>query len=137
MQFIARDNLYTIVLTDTNYNLKYFLGLLNSKVLNYFYQSLNPEKGEALARVKKQHIIRLSIYPIDFSNYIEKSKHDNIVKLVTNLLDLNMKKNTLISSLKRNKVEEEIEVTTEKIDELVYKLYGISENEKKIIDEGV
>lgn len=45
-QFIVRDNLYTIVKKGTeNIELKYILGLINSRLLNWYYQAIiNPEK---------------------------------------------------------------------------------------------
>ncbi len=60
-QFIVRDNLYTIVpRADNSLNLCYVLGLLNSRFLNWYYQNiLNPEKGEALAQVKRGHLAKL------------------------------------------------------------------------------
>ncbi|MCL9812607.1 Eco57I restriction-modification methylase domain-containing protein [Natranaeroarchaeum aerophilus] len=62
-QFIVRDNLYTIT-CDCDFDHKYLLGLLNSKLLNWYYQQVvNPEKGEALAQVKRGHVSQLPICP--------------------------------------------------------------------------
>ena len=48
---------------------------------------------------------------------------------------LNYKKETLLPpSAERDKIEREIAVTDEKIDEIVYGLYGVTEEEKKIIE---
>lgn len=107
---------------------------MNSKMLNYFYQSLNPEKGEALAQVKRENIAKLPIKKINFNNEKEKTIHNDIVKLVDKMLELNKKKKTLPLSSKRDKIEREIKITDEKIDELVYELYGITEEERKIIE---
>jgi len=48
------------------------------------------------------------------------------------MLDLHKKKNSLPPSAEREKVEREIVVTDEKIDEIVYGLYGITVKEMKI-----
>ena len=62
-QFIVRDNLYTIT-CDCEFGHKYLLGLLNSKLVNWYYQQVvNPEKGEALAQVKRGHVSQLPICP--------------------------------------------------------------------------
>jgi len=37
----------------------------------------------------------------------------------------------------RQRIEEEIKKTDAEIDELIYKLYGITESEKKIIEESL
>lgn len=61
-QFVVRDNLYTVV-CDCEFDFRYLLSLLNSKLLNWYYQQvMNPEKGEALAQVKRGHIAKLPIH---------------------------------------------------------------------------
>ncbi len=134
-QFIVRDNLYTIVPRKNNIDLNYVLALLNSNLLNWFYQTIiNPEKGEALAQVKRGHLAQLPIALPDFNNPLEKAIHDKLVSLVDRMLELHKKKNSLLPSAEREKIEREIAVTDEKIDEIVYGLYGITEEERKIIE---
>ena len=41
------------------------------------------------------------------------------------------------NTLEKQKLEEEINKTDNEIDELVYQLYGITEEEKKIIEESL
>lgn len=41
------------------------------------------------------------------------------------------------NTLERQKIQEEIKKTDREIDELVYQLYGITEQEKKIIEESL
>ncbi|MCP2604542.1 restriction endonuclease [Candidatus Aminicenantes bacterium AH-873-B07] len=45
------------------------------------------------------------------------------------------KKNTLPPFSERERIEREIKITDEKIDELVYELYGITEERKIILKE--
>ena len=47
------------------------------------------------------------------------------------MLGLHKKKNSLPSSAEREKVEREIAITDEKIDEIVYGLYGITDKEEE------
>jgi len=134
-QFIVRDNLYTIVPRKNKLDLRYVLSLLNSSLLNWFYQTIiNPEKGEALAQVKRGHLAQLPIALLNFFNPSEKALHDKLVSLVDRMLDLHKKKNSLPPSAEREKIEREIAITDEKIDEIVYELYGITEEERKIIE---
>ena len=51
------------------------------------------------------------------------------------MLDLHKKKNSIPPSAEREKAEREIAVTDEKIDEIVYKLYGVTEEERGIVEE--
>lgn len=48
------------------------------------------------------------------------------------MLKLHKKKTSLPPSAERDKIEREIAVTEEKIDKIVYGLYGITEEERKI-----
>jgi hypothetical protein len=50
------------------------------------------------------------------------------------MLELHKKKSSLPPSSEREKTEREIAVTDEKIDEIVCELYGITEEERKIIE---
>jgi hypothetical protein len=61
-QFIVRDNLYTCLNIDGSTDLYTILGLLNSSLVNWYYQNvLNNETGEVLAQVKKAHLVKLPI----------------------------------------------------------------------------
>lgn len=55
--YIMRDNTH-IVLPHASAatNLKFILGVMNSMAANYYYWSINPEKGEGLAQIKLFHI---------------------------------------------------------------------------------
>jgi hypothetical protein len=61
-QLIARDNLYTITENDSKFSYKSLTAILNSKLLNWYYQYiLNSERGEALAQVKRGHLAKLPV----------------------------------------------------------------------------
>ena len=75
-QFIARDNLYVVHTKTTNtaenYALLYLLALLNSRSLNLAYRLINPEIGEVLAQVKREHLLLLPIRRIEFTTAAEQ-----------------------------------------------------------------
>ncbi len=50
------------------------------------------------------------------------------------MLELHKKKAALPPSSEREKIEREIAVTDEKIDDIVYGLYGVTEEERGIIE---
>jgi hypothetical protein len=49
------------------------------------------------------------------------------------MLELHKKKSSIPPSAERDKIEREIAVTDEKIDDIVYGLYGITDKEREII----
>ena len=60
--YTMRDNTHIVLpKDDVDVDLKFLLGVLNSRLSNYFYWTLNPEKGEALAQIKLFHIKGLRV----------------------------------------------------------------------------
>ena len=118
-QFVARDNLYTIVSTDENYSEHLILACLNSKLLNWYYQNIvNNEVGEALAQVKKGHLGTLPIpnyNPITF---------DKIEKITQQILELKQEDHSANTSYLEHQA-----------DQLIYKLYDLNEQDIKIIEQ--
>lgn len=64
---ICRDNLYMII-PNSDQSIFGLLGIINSKTMNYYYSYLNPEKGEALAQVKKNHLNVLPLPDLNKTN---------------------------------------------------------------------
>jgi len=116
-QFVCMNNMHTIVTKENGYDLLFVLGLLNSRLLNYYFQWLNPEKGEALAEVKKEHVEKL------------------VVKKASA-----KQKEPIISTVKRIIAAKERDPdadTTEwehEVDRLVYELYGLTPDEIKLVE---
>jgi len=113
---------------------KFLLGILNSSLMTFFYKSSFAAYRGGYLRFFTQYLEQLPILTIDFSNPSEKVTHDKLVILVERMLDLHKKKAALPPSAEREKIEREIAVTDEKIDEIVYALYGVTEEERKVIE---
>ena len=135
-KFIVRDNLYTIVNTSSSYlSLKYILGILNSSFLNWYYQNIiNNEKGEALAQVKRGHLAILPIPTLDKSKKADKTKHDQIVSLVDQMLELKQKAIAEPNQQLRTMITRQIEGVDKAIDKAVYGLYNLSDDEIKVVE---
>jgi hypothetical protein len=113
---------------------KYLLGILNSSVTFYLFRSILPKLRGGFYEPSFVYFKDFPIRTIDFNNPSEKAIHDKLVSLVDQMLELHKKKNSLPPSAEREKIEREITITDEKIDEIVYGLYGITEEERKIIE---
>ncbi len=131
-KLFCTDGCYIFSLKESDYS-NYLLGILNSTLFRFLYRLIAIEKGRTLAQVKPSLIEALPIRIVNFSTSTEKQLYDNIVELVDVMPDLNKK----IQSAKggeKEQIQRQIEKTDREIDELVYKLYGITEEEKKIIE---
>jgi hypothetical protein len=131
---VARDNLHILLPSDENYDMRYFLGLMNSKLMNFAYTYINPEKGEALAQVKKKHVEELPIRVIDFCEPNDKFRHDKMVSLVERMLDLHKQLGGARVADEKRMVERQIEAVDGQIDRLVYELYELTEEEIGIVE---
>jgi hypothetical protein len=60
--------------------------------------------------------------------------HDDLVVVVNKLLDLNKQLQKASFDSEKEPIERQIAATDKKIDELVYKLYGLTEEEIKIVE---
>jgi len=113
-------------------NYEYILGFLNSKLASYL---LNQIRGPKNIDINPEYLKQLPIRTIDFSKLSEKKLHDGLIALVEIMLDLNKKIQTAKGG-EKEQVQRQIEKADKEIDDLVYKLYGITEEERKIIEGG-
>lgn len=134
--FVARNNLHIILPQAEFYRLEYILGIINSKTMDTVYSLMNPEKGEALAEVKKTHVEKLPIRTIDFDDPADKDRHDRLVALVDTMLRLKREHaaESAAFSDKRHDLAERIARTDAAIDALVYELYGLTDEEIALVE---
>lgn len=115
----------------------YLLGVLNSRLLSIFLRSVStPFRGGYIA-LNRQYIEQLPIRTVDVSDPADKVRHDRMVALVTRMLDLNQRKHSgRLAPSELERIEREIAATDAEIDSLVYDLYGITKEERKIVEGG-
>jgi type I restriction-modification system DNA methylase subunit len=112
---------------------KYILALLNSRLVNFYYDSYFNMGSEFTTAVATEN---LDLLPIKI---ILESEQQPLIQLVDKMLSLNKRLNEIGDKKtdERADIEEEIKHADNEIDELVYKIYGITEEEKKIIEESL
>ncbi|WP_028828463.1 Eco57I restriction-modification methylase domain-containing protein [Proteocatella sphenisci] len=102
-------------------NIKYILGILNSKLMTYYHMSSSPKANKGLfPKILVNDVRRLPI------KYADEIDHIEMVKLVDEYI-----KALEVSS------DDEISEIDKRIDELVYKIYDINDSEVKVIEETV
>lgn len=115
----------------------YLLALLNSK-LGFFYFSLTcaglEGKGEIYLRFFGQYLEGFPIRTIDFSQPKEKAAHDKIVELVEKMLEAKKQLSAAQTDKDKTFYERYCASLDAQIDALVYDLYALSADERKIIE---
>lgn len=121
-KYLCMNNLHVItkLKEGKEVSFKFLLGLINSKLLDFYYTLLNPEKGEALAEVKKENLSRLPI------NIADNKLQKKIIELVDRIL-----------SKKQKDTKADTTALENQIDQLVYQLYDLTAEEIAIIENSV
>jgi len=129
--YLLQDNM--LLPKEPKHSLKYVLAILNSKLVRFFLSNVVSNIAVTQSILKQ-----LPIRSIDFDNPKEKKMHDDLVALVDGMLELNKRlapiRNTYCNE--RDELLREIERTDKAIDNLVYGLYGLTEEERKIVKGG-
>uniref|UniRef100_A0A7C5SZF3 site-specific DNA-methyltransferase (adenine-specific) n=2 Tax=Thermocrinis TaxID=75905 RepID=A0A7C5SZF3_9AQUI len=107
--------------------LLYLLGLLNSKLIMFYYRNTAQALSKEATRGFSIYVERLPIPPITPQT---QPLADQIVQKVQEILTLTQSPDFETSQEKQQKVKE----LEREIDQLVYKLYGLTEEEIKIIE---
>ena len=116
------------------YSLKYIMALINSTLLNWYYRVTFTNASTLTVNLSKKYLSRLPIRVVDFADLTQKRIHDQLVTLVDTMLRLHNHLAKASFDSDREPIEREIAATDRKIDELVYKLYGLTEEEIKIVE---
>ena len=112
----ASADVYYITNPKGGYQIKYLLGLLNSKLIYIWLYNKGKRKGESLELYQKP----LSEIPIFKA---EVQDQNDVIDIVENII--NSKDNTISDDYNSN---------VEKLDMIIYKLYNLSESEIKYIE---
>jgi len=110
----------------------YILGILNSKVADLFIHSIASTKQGGYFEYKPMYISKTPIPK-------KSDKSQTLVTLVDRMLDLHKKKAAAAVTANRDspnteRIERLIDATDREIDQLVYQLYGLTEEEIGIVE---
>ncbi|MCT4367040.1 MAG: N-6 DNA methylase [Synechococcaceae cyanobacterium MAG-AL2] len=118
---------------DTH-DLKYLCGILNSQLMRFYYETSFPT-----LHVQRDELASLPIRRLDFTKSSEQQQHQRMILLVENMLELHKRLAGGLIPIPQAKtlIERQIEATDRQIDQLVYKLYDLNDDEIKIVNEEV
>jgi len=122
---------------ETGVDYLYLLGLLNSRVLSFFLRSVSTAFRGGYIALNRQYIEQLPIRMIDFSNKDDKARHDEMAELVTRMMELkksHARAPKKQSPSQRQLLDQKVAITDHQIDALVYELYGLTEDEIRIVE---
>ena len=123
------DNYYamnTVLIYQTKeeytkeYPYKFLLAILNSKLINYIYKQITQEENRVFAEVKPINVRKLPI--IQCSHDLK----ENFIKLTDKIINI-----------KKQSPTADTAALESEIDQLVYELYGLTEEEIGIVENSL
>jgi len=127
--YYTNNKCFLITLND-----KYLLGILNSKLDYFLFKQMLPKLQGGFFMPASVILKEFPIRTITFSDPDDKARHDKMVALVERMLALHMKRAEVKLDHEKNLIEGQIEATDTQIDALVYELYGLTEEEIRIVE---
>jgi hypothetical protein len=112
----------------------YLLGILNSKIMMFFFTTTIPKLRGDFYEPGFVFMKNFPVHVIDPSDPADVSRHDRIVALVQRMLD--MHKRIPQTPQEQERLTRDIQTTDREIDTLVYQLYGLTDAEIKIVENG-
>lgn len=118
--FYTDNTLFTILPKRDEKDLKFLMALLNSRLINYVYHFLSQEKGKSQAQVKVKIVREL---PVVLPSDEDRSRINELVERIL--------------SEKQNNPLADTSVLESQIDQIIYQLYRLNNDEIEVVKAGV
>jgi type I restriction-modification system DNA methylase subunit len=133
--FVTNKSMQSILPLREVPDLSFLLGLLNSRLMSwYFLNRSQIAQRDDFPKIVLKETRALPICPINFSDPADVARHDRMVKLVEQMLELHKRQVAAKSQSDRDLYQRQIDATDREIDKLVYELYGLTDEEIKIVE---
>ena len=119
----------------SNLDTKFILAILNSKLISWYVYIFIFGLAIRTMHFDNPVTSRIPMPVIDLSNSSHKEVHDKIVVLVDNIIELNKKVNTEKNPNSLNMINRQILACEKQLNVLIYRLYGLSEDNIRTIEE--
>jgi len=133
-QYYALQTINVVLMKDTCLSVEYILALLNSKLLNFYYEKYFNMGADFTTAVATENLNTLPIYNLNFNDKSCRGFHDNLSQLAIQISEFNKKLDNSLNEFEKLLITRQIEATDRQIDRLVYELYGLTEEEIGIVE---
>jgi len=126
----AEQSVYLVLLRNNDFDIKFLCAYLNSKLITFYFQNELITNPGAYPYIQHYDLEVVPVIKADkrvqkiFAGYTDK-----IIELSQKLLKISENSNEW------QRIKDEIDKTDRKIDEEVYKLYGLTPGEIKIVEQ--
>ncbi|KPK51731.1 MAG: hypothetical protein AMS22_10440 [Thiotrichales bacterium SG8_50] len=121
------------VIKPSDIDLKYLLGILNSRVVYYWLDKKGKKQGDQL-QVDKEPLVNIPIRIADKQSEVDKQRRDQLVELVDQMIVLHGHLGSARTPHEKERIQRQIEALNSRIDRHVYDLYELTEDEIRLIE---
>lgn len=125
------------VLVKEPYRFEFVLGLMNSRLLDFYHHKIATQMRGGWFSYEARFIRQIPIRAIDFIDRKEKALHDNLVKLVERMLGAKKDWASAENDYEKRRLYQFCTDLDNEIDQFVYKLYDLSDEEIAIVESAV
>jgi hypothetical protein len=118
--FYYANTLHGTAIADKAYHPHYLLGVLNSRITTWYYRSNTDEEGKVFAQIKIELLREMPIPRAD------KDQQRPVIQFVGKIL-----------TVKQRDPDADTTVLEQEIDRLVYRLYDLTPEEIKLVEDSV
>ena len=132
--FITNKSMQSI-LVKAPYDANFVLGIINSKLLSWLFLSVNSVgRRDDFPKIVLKQTRELPVPDLNFTNRSDREKHDKISSLAAKMQSLRGRELTESKNQGGTIPDRQLAATDREIDKLVYELYGLTEEEIKIVE---
>jgi hypothetical protein len=129
------NTIYNIFFTKpTRLSLRFILGLMSSSTGRWFWEQSFFDQKETFPKVKKDGLLSIPVPRLDLSVPADRARHDQLVALVDKMLALTPKLRGARMDAERQALQNAVTATDQRIDALVYELYGLTPEEIALVE---
>jgi hypothetical protein len=123
------------ILPNHGWTLEYLLGILNSRLMTFYHRKkFLDEFKMRFQKILIKDCRRFPIHQSNLTNPHDKDCHDRIVALVNQMLGLHNLLATAKMQYESTSLQRQINATDRQIDDLVYELYDLTDEEISIVE---
>ncbi|OQA02348.1 MAG: Type IIS restriction enzyme Eco57I [Bacteroidetes bacterium ADurb.Bin408] len=126
---LTTRSIYNAKIRKLNFSYDYILGILNSKFLEFYFKQFISPNTKLFPKIR---IVQLQEIPIPDNS--EKQKVIELEKIVQQILLLYSEKQQTTLRSTSEQIQSKIDYCEDRINEIVYQIYGLTANEIKIVE---
>jgi adenine-specific DNA-methyltransferase len=116
------------IIKSERINLKYLTGLLNSKLVKFWLFNKGKMQGN-MFQIDKEPLLQIPIFKTD-----NKDQEQKMITLVEQMLESKKREKEATSDREKEYIADHIKSLDFQIDNLVYEMYGLSDEEREIVE---